>query len=151
MSAYSLDFRERVVEMYAGGRGGSQRELAERFGISPATLAGWLRLERQTGALRPRPHGGGAPAKLSAAALAFVRQRVLHERGLYLRELQALVSARFGVTLSLAALCRLLQRLELRRKRRRSTRRSAMDRPSARSGRATGGGSPAGARRRAAD
>jgi transposase len=104
--------------------------IAALFGVDRRTLMRWLRLEAATGSLQPRPHGGGAHRKLTAAAVALVRALVLERRGIYLYELQAALQAQLGITVSTATLCRLVKRERLRRKRRRSTPASATPRRS---------------------
>ncbi len=64
MRPYGLDLREHILAAY--GRGdGSIRELAEEFGVAPRTVVNWLKLTRARGSVEPRPHGGGAPARLT--------------------------------------------------------------------------------------
>lgn len=70
---YPQALRERVLTAHDGGM--SQRDVAEEFGISRTTLVMWVRLRRETGAIEPRPHGGGATAKVSLPVL----ERVLRE------------------------------------------------------------------------
>lgn len=64
MRSYGIDLREHTLAAYARGEG-SIRDVAEQFGVAPRTLVNWLALARTTGAAMPRPHGGGAHAKLT--------------------------------------------------------------------------------------
>jgi transposase len=59
MQAYSLDLRERIVAAVDAGQPHSA--VAQRFGVSPATIRNYLRLRRETGGLAPRPRPGGQP------------------------------------------------------------------------------------------
>lgn len=65
MRPYGVDLREHILAAYGRGEG-SIRDLAEQFGVAPRTVVNWLRLTRATGSVEPRPHGGGAQAKLTA-------------------------------------------------------------------------------------
>ena len=58
MRAYSLDLRQKVVA--AVERGDSTIEgVAASFGVGQTFVKKMLRQHRETGDLRPRPHGGG--------------------------------------------------------------------------------------------
>lgn len=58
MKTCSKDLREKVVAAYKSGQSGSYIETAKLFGIGVASLSRWLRLERETGSLEPRPRPG---------------------------------------------------------------------------------------------
>ena len=71
MQAYSLDLRERIVAAVDAGQPHSA--VAQRFGVSLATIGNYLRLRRETGGLAPRPRPGDRPeigADRSPALLA---------------------------------------------------------------------------------
>ena len=55
---YSVDLRERAVAAYKRG-GKTMEEVAVEFSVSQKTLSHWLKLEAETGSLKPRPRGGG--------------------------------------------------------------------------------------------
>lgn len=59
MRAYSLDLRERIVAAVAAG--GAHPAVARRFGVAVATVGNYLRLQRTTGGVTPRPRPGGRP------------------------------------------------------------------------------------------
>lgn len=59
--AYSADLRERVLRAHERGEG-SQRVLAERFGVATGTVGLWLAAARDEGRRGPKPHGGGRKA-----------------------------------------------------------------------------------------
>lgn len=59
MRAYSLDLRARVIAAVAAGE--AHPVVAQRFGVAVATIGNYLRLQRATGALTPRPRPGGVP------------------------------------------------------------------------------------------
>ena len=66
MKAYSLDFRCVVINAYESGEG-TIAEVAEQFGVGAAFVKKILRLHRAGESVVPK-HGGGAQAKLTAAA-----------------------------------------------------------------------------------
>ncbi len=47
--------------MAAVDAGQPHSAVAQRFGVSPATIGNYLRLRRETGGLAPRPRPGGQP------------------------------------------------------------------------------------------
>src|SRR3712207_9181779 len=57
--ALSVDLRERVLAAHER-REGSQRVLAERFGVAVGTVNGWLRQAREGRRAPPRRRGGAA-------------------------------------------------------------------------------------------
>jgi transposase len=56
MNAYSLDLRQRIIDAVDAGT--PHQQVAERFGVSRATVTRLVRLRRQTGDLLPRPRPG---------------------------------------------------------------------------------------------
>src|SRR5512143_1290943 len=88
MSPYSMDLRERVaaaVDLHAG----SQRQIARRFRVSLSFITRLLRRRRSTGALAPKPHGGGHPPALDQAGQQCLRQQVQKQPDATLQELAA--------------------------------------------------------------
>lgn len=63
MKAYPLELRQRIVDA-VDNQWGTYAEIAEMFCVHERYIYKLLSLRRQTGSLAPRPHGGGAPAKL---------------------------------------------------------------------------------------
>ena len=119
MKPYSLDLRQKIVRAY-DQKLGSQRALAALFGVSHAFLEQLLRRRRATGALAPRPHGGGRQPRCDLAAQRLVRQLVHEQPDATLAELCAQLQQRRGLRVSVATMSRLLKRLGLPRKKRRS-------------------------------
>lgn len=115
MKPYSLDLRQKILDAYDHKRG-SQRAVAALFGVSRAFLEQLLRRRRTTGDIAPRPHAGGRQPRCDAAALALVRQFVREQPDATLEELRAQLHHRRGLRLSVATMCRVLQRLGLPRK-----------------------------------
>jgi transposase len=119
MNPYSLDLRQKILQAYDQHRG-SQRALAALFGVSQSVLEKLLHRRRTVGEIAPRPHAGGRRPRCDAAALALVRQAVQAQPDATLAELCAQLRQQRGLRLSVATMCRLLQRLGLPRKKSRS-------------------------------
>jgi transposase len=120
MATYSIDLRQKIVHA-CGRRLGSQRALAELFGVSLSFVEKLVRRHRTTGDIAPKPHAGGQRPSLDAAANTLVQQLVHDNSDLTLEELCARVADERGLHVSVATMCRVLQRLGLPRKKSRST------------------------------
>ena len=66
MKPLSLDLRRRIVRAYERGEG-TQAQIAQRFEVGRATVERLVRLQRETGALDPKPHAGGAQPRITEA------------------------------------------------------------------------------------
>ena len=120
MRAYSTDFRRKVVQAYETGRG-SQRALAQLFGVSLSCVQELLQRYRQTGSVAPKPHGGGNPGKVRPH-LAEVARLHAQQPDASLAERCARLAESVQVRVSRMTMSRALERLQLTRKKRRSTR-----------------------------
>lgn len=109
---YSPDLRRRVLYACAMVEG-SRAEIARRFQVGERTVYLWLRQEREEGRTTAKPHAGGLPSRFDAALL-----RSLYEAqpDLTLAECAAQYQARTGLPISLSSVERLVQLLDLRRK-----------------------------------
>jgi len=140
MAAYSFDLRQKILRAWERCFG-SQRTIADVFGVSLACVEKVVRQHRTTGAMAPKPHAGGPKPRLDAAAQAMIRRLVRDHPDATLQEFRTRVAAATGVCVSLATRCRVLQRLGLPRNKSRSMRRNAIRRASSRHARPTAGGS----------
>lgn len=136
MANYSIDLRQKILHAYER-RMGSQRALADIFGVSLSFLEKLLRRHRATGAMAPKPHAGGQRPRLDGAGQAQVRQLVRDQPDATLEELCTRAAERTGIRVSVPTMCRLVQRLGLPRKKNLSMRRSATPSASSRRGRTT--------------
>jgi transposase len=121
----SVDLRERVLAAHER-REGSQRVLAERFGVAVGTVNGWLRQAREGRRAPLRGRGGraalgGAGAEELTAMVAESPDATLAEHA---EMLARRVGRRVGRRFSPAVLCRALRRAGLRRKKKPCTRAS---------------------------
>jgi transposase len=136
MAAYSIDLRQKILHAWER-RLGSQRALADLFGVSLSFIEKLIRRYRTTGDIAPKPHAGGPTLRLDTTAATLVR-RLMHDNAdLTLEELCAHVADERGVRVSVATMCRVLQRLGLPRKKSRSTPASATPRASSTRARTT--------------
>src|SRR5512135_3313616 len=110
MGPYSIDLRERVVAA-VDAEEGSLRQLARRYRIGTSTITRWLRRRRRCHTLAPKPHGGGHPAALDAAARRRLRAAVRKQPDATLVEL----AQRIGVRCSRMAIFRTLRKLRISR------------------------------------
>lgn len=115
MKAYSLDLREKIVEIYAT-EDISQRKLAQRFHVSLSFIEKLLKQWRETGNLAPKPHGGGSPPKLNAEQRALVQVLVESKNDATLDELCREIQQQTDVVVSRATMGRVVQQLKLTRK-----------------------------------
>ncbi len=79
-------------------------------------MSNWRRQEREEGRRAPKPHSGGVPSRLNAAALEVLRQLVIEDNDALLREYRERLAEITGVTVCLAVICEALKRLKLRPK-----------------------------------
>ncbi|MDA0780692.1 MAG: IS630 transposase-related protein [Rickettsiales bacterium] len=81
--SYSLDLRQKVV-LYVNS-GYSQVSAAKVFGLGESTVRRWISRNKETGDVRPLPHGGGFSSKINAADfkqyVADNPDKTLHEMG----------------------------------------------------------------------
>ncbi len=120
MKAYSTDLRQKIVDAYDAGRG-TQREVAELFGVSRATVHNILRRRKTTGSVATMPHGGGRRLSLDSEARVFVDQLVREQPDATLEEMCEAVDERMGIRVSVATMWLTLKRTGLRFKKSHST------------------------------
>jgi transposase len=134
MAADSIDLRPKILRACERPLG-SQRRIADVFGVSRAFVENVWRQHRTTGDIAPKPPAGGQQPRLDTAAQAVVRRLVADHPEATVAEWCARVAAARGVRVSVPTMCRVLQRLGLPRKKRRAPRRNAIPRAPNRRGR----------------
>jgi len=117
--AYSQDLRERVIAAVCGKQQ-SLEQIAQTFGVSPATVDNWARRWRETGSAAALPWAGGVKRSLRASA-GIIRAEVRKQPDATLEELCERVEAANGVRANPSMMCRELARLDLPLKKRRFT------------------------------
>lgn len=108
----SVDLRQRIMAVYQA-KEGSQRQLAERFQVSLSFVRDLTRRYRETGKVEPKPHGGGAVAKLGTAQLPVVQALVKAQPDALLEELCERFATKTGIDVSVSTMQRAVRRLEL--------------------------------------
>jgi transposase len=111
MKAYPLELRQRIVEAVDQQRG-TIAEIAEWFSVSERYVYSLLQLRRTSGELAPRPHGGGAPAKLDEAMRLQLAELTAEFPDATLDELRQLLRRRCRLQVCLNTVWRALQRLD---------------------------------------
>ena len=117
MKAYSLDLRQKIVQSYEAG-GISQRQLATRFRVSTFFVVKVLGLHRRGEQLEAKRRGGRVKPLLTAEMREYLRDHLARRNDSSLAELSSLIEAEFGLTVSPPTVCRALQQMNLRRKKR---------------------------------
>jgi transposase len=116
MRAYSVDLRARIVAA-VDREVGSQGAVAQLFGVSRTFVKKLLRQRRETGSVAPKPHGGGHYPKLAGKQREVVRAYVQEQKNdASLAEVQRYVKQRLKISVSQATVSRVLQSLNLPRK-----------------------------------
>ena len=115
--AYSVDLRERVVAAFDRA-GMTDQEAAALFKVGEATVRRWKRLRRETGALEPKPFGGGNPPRVPPERDEVVRAIVEERPDLTDQEVAWEFHRRTGRSVSRSSMNRVLLKLELTRKQR---------------------------------
>jgi transposase len=118
--AYSTDLREKITRAYDDGLG-SQRAIAELFGVSRSFVEKLLHRRRTTGRIAALPHGGGRTSLCREKEQQLVRRLVEQQPDATLDELCEAIFAKRKLQVSRPTMSRLLRRLELPRKKSRST------------------------------
>jgi transposase len=119
--ALSLDVRERVLSAVAAGA--SHRAVAERFGVSAASVSRWRALERVQGDARPGPLGGDRRSGRIEAQGGLIRELLDATPDITTEELRAALAER-GQSFGYGTLQRFFRRHGLTRKKRPATRAS---------------------------
>ena len=119
MKPYSADFRQKIVETKKKTNESIQ-QLAERFQVSYSFVSRLLKRYEATKRVEPLAHGGGKPLSLNSQQIEIISQLVEADNDATLQQLCTSLGEKTGVKVSVPTMCRLLQRLELTRKKKTS-------------------------------
>ena len=108
----SIDLRQRIIAAYEA-KEGSQRQLAKRFKVSLSFIRDLMRHYRETGTVQPKPHGGGAVAKLGDEQLPIVETLVTAQPDALLKELCERFAKQTGVEVSISTMQQAVCKLRL--------------------------------------
>jgi transposase len=109
-ASLSVDLRQRIIDAYQAQEG-SQRQLVERFKVSFSFIRDLSRHSRETGTVEPKPHGGGAVAKLGEAQLPIVQALIETQPDALLEELCERFAQKTGIQVSTSTMQRAGYRL----------------------------------------
>ena len=119
MRGISVDLRERIIERYEQGY--NAQEVAQHYQVSTSSVYRYVRLAREGKSLEA-DQPPGRPSILHKAGLEpVIRELVQDYPQASLQEYISRLEQQTNVKLSIASMCRVLQKLDLPRKKRRST------------------------------
>ena len=118
-SALSVDLRERVVSAVAAGA--SCHQVAERSGVSVASVSRFHRQQLGQGHVTPKPSGGDQRSHRIEAHADLILQTYKARPQIFLRELRDALLEQ-GVEVSTSGLSRFFARHQITRKKGRRTR-----------------------------
>ena len=107
MQALSIDLRERVVAFVDGG--GSRREAARVFRISPSSAVRFVAQWRRERSLKPKPQGGDQRRKLASFRHEIIAA-VEAKPDITMPELATMMAHNHGLQVAPASLSRFLCR-----------------------------------------
>lgn len=115
MKAYSTDFRRKIIDAYLRTEG-SYRELALKFDVSLSFVQTLINRYQDLSRIEPLPHGGGQKAKINDKHSEILQKIVTDNNDATLEELCGLFESKTQIKVSRATMGRVLQKLELTRK-----------------------------------
>jgi transposase len=139
---YSDDLRRKVIQACERRRE-SQRAIAELFSVSVSFVESvWQHYRHSAGEVVPPRRRAGRHARLDAASRARLRGWLEEQSDLTLKELIDRLQAATGIAVSEPTMCRVLQQLGMRRKKRPYLPRNGIARAYVWHAAGTGGASP---------
>ena len=106
--AFSTDLRWRAVWLYLA-HNQDVVEISQYLSVSPSSVYRFINLFHHTGDVKPRSFRHGPPKLLGDMEQLVLLRLVLNNPGIYLREIQASLISRFGVTVDVSTICRTLK------------------------------------------
>lgn len=114
----SLDLRTRVLSAVSGGM--SHRAVAERFGVSAASVSRWRALAREHGSPVAKPRGGDRRSSRIEAEAELIFRLLRETPDITIEELRAELAAR-GHAFGYGSVRRFFTRHDITRKKRQRT------------------------------
>jgi transposase len=112
-----LELRQRIVDA-VDRQLGTYSEIAEMFSVHERYIYKLLNLRRTTGSLAPRPHGGGAPAKVQEKHRDVLTTLVADQPDATLAELRDALKRKTRTQVSVSTVWRALEALDVTVKKR---------------------------------
>ncbi len=113
MKAYSLDFRQKIIDTYLEGVT-SQRQLAERFKVALSFIEKLLKQYRETGSIAPKVRIQQTPPKLNEEQLNILKEIVSANNDATLEEIRNELANSTGIMIGRSTVDRMLHRMEIR-------------------------------------
>lgn len=110
MKPHPIEFRQRILSA-VDRQEQTVQEIAEIFEVTERYVYKLLKLRRETGDISPRPHGGGAVAKLDEAKRRDLEGFVREYPDATLAELQELLRRKSRVKVSINTIWRVLRQI----------------------------------------
>ena len=110
MKPYSIDFRQKIIEVYEQ-ENISIRKLAQRFKVAKSFIQKLLKQYRETGDINPQVQGGHPPIKLQGEQLITLIEIIESNNDATLEELCELLQAKTGITISRSTMGRITRQL----------------------------------------
>jgi len=120
MKAYSLDLRQKIVDLYLEGEI-SQRQLAKQFRVALSFIEKLLKQHRETGSIAPKIRTQQTPTKLNQEQLDVLSSIVSENNDATLAELRILLEKQIGVLIGRSTIDRMLHLLNINRKKKQYT------------------------------
>ena len=111
MKPYSIDFRQKIIEVYEEEKI-SIRKLAKRFRVASSFVQKLLKQYKQTGQIKPKREGGNSQPKVQGAALVTLTEIIENNNDATLDELCELLEEQTGIKISRATMGRISQNLD---------------------------------------
>ena len=111
MTAYPLDFRQKIVSAYEAGNT-SIRKVAERFMVTKRTVQRLIKQNRERGDLTPKKVGTKKPSPLEAHKKIIVEPVEQHPDWRLWQYCEE-IAEKTGVSVSTGTMCRFLEKQEL--------------------------------------
>lgn len=116
MKPLSIELREQIIAGYESGM--TYKEVSERLEVSISTIRKLVRLIREMGSVKPRPHGGGKPWSLKPAQQQTLRCLIGENPTLHLHELVELLVEVCSIRVSKATIMRELNKMGIETRKR---------------------------------
>jgi len=112
MKAYSLDLRQKIVNLYEEGDI-SQRQLAKQFNVALSFVQKMLRQKLELGHVEPKIRIEQTPTKLNQEQLTILEQLVIDNNDATLAELRQMLFQKTGVLIGRSTVDRMLSKLNI--------------------------------------
>lgn len=114
-AAYSTDLRKKIINSYEVSEG-TQQEVSDIYNIHLSTFKRIYKQYIKTGSVELASSQAGRPARIDSAGYSLIKKYVLEKPDATLVEIKNYLNGKNKINVSLSIICRALQKLDLRRK-----------------------------------